>query len=367
MSLSTPPLIEKAQVACYRFPTEQPESDGTFEWSATTLVLVTLRSNNNIVGIGYTYADIATAKTIEEHLLPVIRDGDATAIALHHANMRAALRNIGAVGSGAMAISAVDNALWDLKAKLFGIALVDLLGAVRIDIPVYGSGGFTSYSQAQLREQLSAWQKKDFAFVKMKIGRDAKADIERVRIARDAIGDICELFVDANGAYTRKQALAQAQAFAQFNVAWFEEPVIATDFDGLRLLRDRAPPGMAISGGEYGYELDYFRRALTAQIHDVMQADATRCGGISGFLSVAALCAAHSTPLSSHCAPALHLHIACAAKPVCHVEYFHDHVRLEQRLFDGVQIPCAGRLKPDRARAGFGLEFKAADAQEFLV
>lgn len=367
MSLSAAPLIERAEVACYRFPTERPESDGTFEWNATTLVLVTLRANNGAFGIGYTYADAATAKLIDEHLLPVVRGGDAVAISLHRCAMRAALRNIGVVGSGAMALSAVDNALWDLKAKLFERPLIDLLGAIRDEIPAYGSGGFTSYSSEQLREQLHEWSERGFRFVKMKVGREPSADRERVKIARDAIGEKCALFVDANGAYTRKQALLQADAFASFGVAWFEEPVIATDFDGLRLIRDRAPPCMAISGGEYGYELDYFRRALSAQIIDVMQADATRCGGVSGFLEVAVLCAAHSVPLSSHCAPALHVTVACAAAPVCHIEYFHDHVRIEQRFFDGAPVPINGSLSPNGDRPGFGLEFKTADAKTYAL
>jgi L-alanine-DL-glutamate epimerase-like enolase superfamily enzyme len=366
VSLSTPPVIERAQVACYRVPTDAPESDGTLAWDSTTLVLVTIEGGG-IGGLGYTYADTATGRLIKEHLLPLINGGDATAIAQHGVAMRAALRNLGALGCGAMAISAVDNALWDLKAKLYGASLVDLLGGARAGIPAYGSGGFTSYSRKQLGAQLAAWADMGLARVKMKVGREPVADAMRVESARAAIGPDVELFVDANGAYARKQALAKARQFADFGVTWFEEPVVAADLEGLHLLREHAPPDMAISAGEYGYEPLYFRRMLEAQAVDVLQADVTRCGGISGFLAAGALCAAHQLPLSSHCAPALHLHVDCAVPAVCHLEYFHDHVRIEELLFAGAPVPIAGCLYPDRERCGFGLEFKEADARAYAV
>src|SRR3954453_9724045 len=127
---------------------------------------------------------------------------------------------------------------------------------------------------------------------------------------RRAIGD-CQLFVDANGAYTRKQALAEAAAFGEHGVSWFEEPVSSDDLDGLRLLRDRGPAGMAIAAGEYGHDAAYFRRTLEACAVDVLQADATRCGGITGFMQAVALCEAYGVPLSSHCAPSLHLPLMC--------------------------------------------------------
>jgi L-alanine-DL-glutamate epimerase-like enolase superfamily enzyme len=264
-----------------------------------------------------------------------------------------------------MAISIVDVALWDLKAKILGVSLARLLGRCREAIPAYGSGGFTSYSVERLREQLGGWASEGLRFVKMKIGRDADADRERVGAARAVIGESVDLFVDANGAYTRKQALAQAEAFGPLRVAWFEEPVSSDDLEGLRLLRDRAPAGMAISAGEYGYTPWYFRRMLEAGAVDVLQADATRCGGVSGFLDAAALCAAHHVPLSSHCAPSLHAALCCAAAPAIHLEYFHDHARIEARLFEGAARPRAGLVAPDPDRPGLGLDLKERDAGKY--
>jgi L-alanine-DL-glutamate epimerase-like enolase superfamily enzyme len=281
--------------------------------------------------------------------------------------MVARTRNLGRPGLSATAISAVDIALWDLKARLLNIPLVTLFGPVRGSVPVYGSGGFTSYSEKQLENQVAAWVSQGIRQVKMKIGRDAVADIGRVHAARAAIGSDAELFVDANGAYGRKQALQQAERFAGENVTWFEEPVSSDDLRGLRLLRDRAPAGMDIAAGEYGYDSGYFRQMLAAGAVDVLQADATRCGGITGFLQAAALCEAHHIPLSAHTAPLIHTHLGCAATPVRHLEYFHDHVRIENMLFDGARAPVNGRLSPDLSRPGLGIELKRADAQRFAA
>jgi L-alanine-DL-glutamate epimerase-like enolase superfamily enzyme len=358
--------VERLKVSAFKIPTDAPESDGTFAWDSTTLVLVEAEAAGN-TGIGYSYADTAAAALIKDTLAEVVRGRDAMAVPGHWVAMVQAIRNLGRPGIASMAIAAVDTALWDLKARILDVPLVTLFGAVRDGVPVYGSGGFTSYSVAKLQQQLGGWSDNGIARVKMKIGRDPERDIERVRAAREAIGPGTELFVDANGAYSRKQALAMAEAFDEFGVSWFEEPVSSDDLAGLRLLRDRAPPGMNIAAGEYGYDLRYFRRMLKAGAVDVLQADATRCAGFTEFLKVDALCEARCMPLSSHCAPILHLHPCCASPRVRHMEYFHDHVRIATMLFDGVPAPVDGVLHPNLSRPGLGLEFKHADAQQYAV
>ena len=358
--------VERVEVAAYRIPTDFPESDGTLEWTSTTLVTVHVTAGDRH-GFGYSYADTATARLIDDVLADVVRGCDAMAVSAAWAAMLHATRNLGRVGIVAMAIAAVDAALWDLKARILNLPLVTLLGAVRDRVPVYGSGGFTSYPIAQLQAQLGGWIADGIPRVKMKIGRDPAADPDRVRAARQAIGQQAELFVDANAAYTRKQALGLAQTFAELGVSWFEEPVSSDDLAGLRLLRDRVPAGMNIAAGEYGYDLVYFRRMLDAGAVDVLQADATRCAGITGFLQVGALCAARLMPLSAHCGPSIHASVCCAVAPVCHVEYFHDHARIEHMLFDGVLSPVEGCLQPDLARPGLGVDFKHADAARYAV
>jgi len=360
--------IEKLDVTAYTIPTDFPEADGTLSWNSTTIVVVEATAGG-VRSIGYSYADTATARLILDLLSSIVIGRDAMDVPASWDAMVHAIRNLGRPGIVSMAIAAVDAALWDLKARLLDISLVTLLGAVRESVPIYGSGGFTSYPIARLQEQLGGWVSAGIPRVKMKIGSHPRDDIDRVRAAREAIGPVSQaaLFVDANGAYTRKQALAQAEAFAASDVTWFEEPVSSDDLEGLRLIRDRAPNGMEIAAGEYGYDLWYFRRMLDAGAVDVLQADASRCAGISNFLRVGALCEARSMALSAHTAPSLHAHPCCALSSVRHLEYFHDHERIEHMLFDGALMPVGGALRPDRARPGLGLEFKRQDAERWRV
>jgi L-alanine-DL-glutamate epimerase-like enolase superfamily enzyme len=358
--------VERLDVSAYTVPTEGPESDGTLEWDATTLVVVEARAGGE-VGIGFTYADAASARLIESKLVGAVEGCDAMSVPAAWGAMARAVRNLGRPGIASTAIAAVDVCLWDLKAKLVDLSLADLLGRVRDGVALYGSGGFTSYTVDELQRQLAGWVEAGIASVKMKVGRAPEDDAQRVRAAREAIGPGAELLVDANGAYTRKQALAQAEAFADQGVTWFEEPVSSDDLEGLRLLRDRAPAGMAITAGEYGFDLVYFRRMLEAGAVDVLQPDVTRCGGITELLRVAALSRAHEIPISAHTAPSIHAHACCALEPLAHVEYFHDHVRIENMLFDGVLQPVEGTLRPDPSRPGLGLELRRSDAAEYAI
>ncbi|MGI8550940.1 MAG: enolase C-terminal domain-like protein [Dehalococcoidia bacterium] len=358
--------IERIDVSAYTIPTDFPEADGTIAWNSTTLVVVEATAGG-LRSLGYTYADTATAELTKHLLVDVVVGRDAMAVPGSWSAMVHAVRNLGRPGICSMAIAAVDNALWDLKARLLDLPLVTLLGAVREQAQLYGSGGFTSYSIEQLQRQLGDWAAAGISKVKMKIGTHPSDDLARVRAAREAIGPQTQLFVDANGAYSRKQALAQAQAFSELGVIWFEEPVSSDDLDGLHLLRDRGPAGMDIAAGEYGYDLWYFRRMLEAEAVDVLQADASRCAGITGFLKVGALCESRSLPMSAHCAPSLHVHPCCALTQLRHLEYFHDHARIEQMLFDGVLTPAEGTLRPDLSRRGLGLELKRSDAAKYAV
>lgn len=357
--------IERLSVRTYRVPTEQLESDGTFEWDHTDLVLVQVDGGGQS-GLGWSYAAPAAASFIDGTLRQTVLGRSVFDIRGAWAAMVQALRNAGVPGAGFMAISAVDVALWDLQARYLGLSLADLFGKGRGGVRLYGSGGFTSYDERHLCEQLAGWATEGLRSVKMKVGRAPSTDPERVARAREAIGSGVELFVDANGAYSRKQALEMAQRFSEQRVSWFEEPRPSSDLEGLRLLRDRCPAGMDIAAGEYGDTLPYFRRMLQAGAVDCLQADLTRCGGYTGLLGVAALCEAFELPLSAHCAPQLHAHIGGALTTLRHVEYFFDHVRIASLLFDGVLRPREGQLCPDRSRPGHGMTLKSADAARYL-
>lgn len=358
--------ITAVRARSFTVPTDAPEADGTFAWEKTTIVVVHVEAAGQI-GLGYSYTDASVAALIGETLASVLEGGDVFDIPRLNAALWGAVRNLGRSGLAASAISALDTALWDLKARLLDLPLARLFGLARDTAEIYGSGGFTSYDDRQLSAQLAGWvEREGCRAVKMKIGSEPERDPARMAVAKHAIGEAA-LFIDANGAFTPKRACAFAQAAAAFDVAWFEEPVTSDDPAGLAMVRSRAPVGMEIAAGEYVYTPDDMRGLLAAGAVDVAQADVTRCGGYSGFRTIAALCEAAHVDLSGHCAPALHLPVAVAAPRFRHLEWFHDHVRIERMLFDGAPVARDGLIAPDLSRPGNGLTFKHQDAQAYAV
>jgi L-alanine-DL-glutamate epimerase-like enolase superfamily enzyme len=359
--------IDALHVAAYEFPLQEPEADGTLTWDSTVMVVVGVSAGGRR-GLGYTYGSAASGAVVADTLRDVVVGSDPMDVPGTWTAMVRAIRNLGRPGVVSHAISAVDCALWDLKARLLEVPLVDLLGTVRDEVPLYGSGGFVSLSEPQLERQLLEWVRdRGFPRVKIKIGEDwgrrEGRDLERVAFARSVVGPDVELYVDANGGYTRKQAVRVARQLAGAGVTWFEEPVSSDDLRGLREVRDLVD--VEVAAGEYGYDVAYFVRMLDAGAVDCVQVDVTRCGGITEFLRIAGLVAAHGLEASAHCAPAISV-APCAAIPnLRHLEYFADHERIEELAFDGVLDPKGGVLRPDRGRPGWGLELKTEDIERY--
>ena len=360
--------VQGLDVAVYRLPTDRPEADGTLQWDATTAIVVTASAGDR-TGVGWTYADEATAAVVRSLLAEVVRGRSA----LHpqdatHAMARAA-RNAGVPGLIAMAISAVDVALWDLKGQLLELPLAVVLGAVRQDSAVYASGGFTSYDDATTRAQLEEWLGRGFDRVKIKIGESwgtaAVRDLARTRLARDVGGDEVDLLVDANGGYTAKQAIRVGRQLDDLGVVWFEEPVSSEDLAGLRLVRQSLD--FDVAAGEYGARIEDFAALCGAGAVDCLQVDASRCGGVTEWLRAAAVAAGHGLEVSAHCVPALHAHLGLATPNLRHLEWFHDHERFERRLFDGTSEPQHGRVRPDLTSPGLGLRLREADVEELRI
>ena len=175
--------VEQLAVSAYEVPTDVPESDGTLAWNTTTLVLVEAEAGGER-GLGFTYCDVAAGRLIESMLGGEVEGCDALSPPAAWARMQLLVRNVGRPGIAACAIAAVDVALWDLKAKLLGLALADALPRFHETVPVYGSGGFTSYSEERLMKQVSGWAEEGIGAVKIKVGRDPAADLDRVAVAR---------------------------------------------------------------------------------------------------------------------------------------------------------------------------------------
>ncbi|GGL11710.1 enolase C-terminal domain-like protein [Mangrovihabitans endophyticus] len=360
-------MISSVDVSVYTVPTDAPEGDGTLAWDSTTMVLVRVHAGE-AVGTGWTYGSAASATLIRDTLAGLVTGRDPMDIGGTWQAMVRAVRNDPRQGVAGYAISAVDAALWDLKARLLGLPLHRLLGAVRDDVPVYGSGGFTTYSHSQLEAQLADWLDHGFSSIKIKIGESfgtrVDRDLERMTATRHLIGDDIELFVDANGGYQRKQAIRVMRAARDLDITWFEEPVSSDDLEGLREVRDAVDAD--VTAGEYGYDLAYFARMCAAGAVDCLQADVSRCGGITEWLRVAAVAAAHNLQISGHCGPHLHAHVAAATPNLRHIEWFHDHTRIETLFFDGVLKPAGGIVRLDDTAPGHGLTLREPDAARFL-
>ena len=361
--------VDSVRAMAYAIPTDQPEADATLTWDSTTLVVCEVTAGGT-TGTGYTYAHDACVPLIEGKLAPTVTGRDAMDVPGAWSAMQRGIRNLGRPGLASCALSAVETALQDAKARLLDLPLASLLGRSRPVSPVYGSGGFTTYDDGRMREQLQRWTDElRIPRVKIKIGESwgsaVSRDLDRVALARGVIGDDTALYVDANGGYSVGQAVRVGHALADHGVTWYEEPVSSDHLAGLRQVRGQVAPD--VTAGEYGYHLPYFASMVQAEAVDCLQVDVTRCGGYGEWLRAAAVAAGSSIEVSGHCAPNLAAHVAVATPNLRHLEYFHDHERIESMLFDGVLRPTDGALRPDLTRPGHGLALKHADAERYRV
>jgi L-alanine-DL-glutamate epimerase-like enolase superfamily enzyme len=357
------PTIEAVDAAAYRFPTPQPEADGTLTWDATVAVTATIRAGGQC-GLGWTYSSEVTANVITAHLAPCLEGRDAFDIAGGWTAMHRAGRNLGTRGLYMHALSAVDIAWWDLKARLLGKPLNDLLGRCRDAVPVYGSGGFTNLTDRQLADQVEAWSAAGCTAMKIKIGEgwgtSARRDLARTRRLRGLAGPGIDLMVDANGGYRRAQAQRVGHDLDELGVTWFEEPVSSDDVEALAAVRDEVRCDVA--AGEYVYDQFDVNRLLP--VVDCLQLDATRCGGYTGWLRGASSAQARNLKVSAHCAPALHVSVAAAVPNTRHIEWFVDHARLEPQLVADAPEVRAGEARVNRTAPGHGMTVNpAADAR----
>ena len=362
--------VARLEARAYEVPTDQPEADGTLEWDSTTVVVVRAATEDGTVGTGWTYASAACVPLVTGELSSAVLGRDALDVPGVWEAMVRRIRNLGRPGLVSCAVAAVDIALWDLKARLLGLPLSRVLGQVRSEVPLYGSGGFTTYDDDRLRAQLERWVgEQGLSRVKIKIGeswgRREDRDLARTAFTRQVVGDTVEVLVDANGGYGPGQAARVGRALGDLGVTWFEEPVTSDDLAGLAAVRAQVAPD--VTAGEYGSDLVYFRRMLEAGAVDCVQPDVTRTAGITEWLRVAAVAASFGIEVSAHTAPTLHLHPALAVPNLRHVELFHDHERIEARFFDGAPQVRDGVLRPELDRPGLGVELREADVEDLRV
>lgn len=361
--------VREIDARAYRVSTDTPEADGTLAWSDTTVVVVTAHAAN-VVGLGWTYAHHACVELVRTVLRSAVLGTDLLDVPAAWQSMQRAIRNHGRPGLVSCAMSAVEIALWDAAARLLDVPLCRLFGRAHEAVPVYGSGGFTTYDSGQLRRQVEHWiGDQGMPAIKIKVGDGRGAaperDLARVEHVRALAGPDVEVYADANGAYSVGQAVRVGRRLDDTGVSWFEEPVSSDDLPGLRDVR--AAVAADVTAGEYGYHLPYFAAMLAAEAVDCLQIDVTRCGGFGEWQRAAALAAAASRTVSGHCAQNLAVHIAAATHNVRHLEWFHDHERIETLLFDGVIAPTLGVARPDLSVAGHGMALKEQDVGDLRV
>jgi L-alanine-DL-glutamate epimerase-like enolase superfamily enzyme len=358
MTSAGPPITD-IRTEVFRFPTPEPEADGTLTWNATVAVVVTVTAGG-LQGLGWTYSDQAAESIVRSKLVDVIQEHDAFDVPGLWEAMVRACRNLGRPGIVSQAIAAVDIAVWDLKAKLLDLPLAELFGRARATVPVYGSGGFTSLTDDQLGAQVEHWLASGVTAVKIKIGEswgtNPNRDLRRVRLVRSLVPDDVALMVDANGGYSPAQARRIGAALDDLAVVWFEEPVSSDDLNALSRLRGAMRCDVA--AGEYADSVQYTQRMCGAGAVDCMQLDVTRCAGYTEWLRCAAVAASYGLSVSGHCAPALHAPVAAAVPNLRHVEWFIDHERLEPLLVDGVPEVVDGAMSPN-PRPGHGMQLRA--------
>jgi D-arabinonate dehydratase len=278
------------------------------------------------------------------------------------------VRGAGRKGAAFQAISTIDNALWDLKAKALGVPLYRLLGPAHKSVPVYGSGGWTNYTEDELVREQSRLVESGHLRTKMKVGKDfgkaEREDVTRLAAVRHALGDNIEIFVDANNGYYAKQAIRIAEEFAEFNIGWFEEPVLADDIPGLAAIAQSI--SIPVATGEHEYTKYGFRDLITAGAVDIVQADIGRVGGVTEWMKVAHLAAAFNLPMAPHAYCYLHIHPAMATQNLKVVELLDiERIPMELYLVDPAK-PEGGALKPDD-RPGNGVQLDPHAVEKYRI
>ena len=274
-------------------PRATPIQDATTEtpnnFSGRGQLFVRIYTDEGVEGLGMTYSSPGVKDVVENALMQILIGRDPMDTEKIWNDMLWKVRSYGRKGVALCAISAVDIALWDLKAKFLNLPLYKLLGAYTNSVPVYGSGGWTNLTKSELIQEMTDYVESGIPRVKMKVGKNfgncEREDIERVEAVRDAIGYDIALYIDANNGYRKKQAIYMAKEFEQFQVGWLEEPLIPDDVDGMsEIARSTTIP---IASGKLEYTKYGFKELIYRGGADIVQPDAGRVGGVTEWIKVA--------------------------------------------------------------------------------
>jgi L-alanine-DL-glutamate epimerase-like enolase superfamily enzyme len=341
----------------YHVPLPVTLTDSTHgEMRYFELVTVRVRDSDGGEGVGYTYTvgagGAAIAELVARDLVPVVQGQRAADTEALWQRMWWRLHYGGRGGQAVSAISAVDIALWDLKAKRAGQPLYQALGGYDANVPCYAGGIDLGLPLPALIEQTDANLARGFRAIKMKVGRPRLSDdIARVRAMREHLGDDFPLMVDANMRWSVDEAIRAARALRDFNLVWLEEPTIPDDICGhARVLRDG---GLPVATGENLHTLHEFANLIRAEGVSFPEPDVTNCGGVTVFMKVAHLAESFNLPVTSHGAHDITVHLLAAAP---NRSYLEAHgFGLDRYIANPLSIVDGNAVAPDRH--GHGVEF----------
>ncbi len=332
-------------------------------------LFVHIKTDEGIEGLGTSAGSTAVQAVVEDSLKGVLIGEDPFNIEKLWDLMFWTVRGVGRKGIAFCAISALDIALWDLKAKALDLPLYRLLGPYTDTVPVYGSGGWTNFSESELVAEQVGYVERGFPRVKMKVGKDfgmsEDEDVKRLAAVRKAVGDDVEIYVDANNGYYAKQAIRMSQIFEQFDVKWFEEPVLADDIEGLAMVSQSTT--IPVATGEHEYTKFGFKDLIARGGADIVQPDIGRVGGVTEWMKVAHIAHAFNLPVAPHAYQLIHLHVACATPNLKVVEYLGVSDQSDRVWYTEFPEPVNGMWSPYSDRPGLGLELDPAAVKKFKV
>ncbi len=344
----------------YRWPRRTPITNGLYTYTHSGINVITVETDEGVTGMGIG-ASIQDAPevgvAILNHIKQVVIGKDPLDNERHwHEMWRPKL--VGRRGITTRVIGGLDIALWDLKGKIAGMPLYKLLGGFTNNVPAYIAGGYYEEGKGlkELAQEMEDNLEVGAKAMKMKVGAvSINEDVERVRVARDAIGPDIKLMVDANNAYRHYQAIELARKVEKYDVFWFEEPVEPDDYIGqAEITRATAVP---IAAGENEYTRYGFRDLIENRCAAILQPDALIMGGISEFMKVAAMAQAHDLPIAPHGNQDVHVHLVSAIPNGLILERVHDDVPMRYDVVQPHIETVDGYIQvPDRPGLGVDID-----------
>jgi L-alanine-DL-glutamate epimerase-like enolase superfamily enzyme len=335
-------------------------ADATRKVERVGITIVRVKTDQGLEGVGVTYHEVggsAIKAIIRDDMLPRLKGRDPFDTEVIWRDFFAIFRGVGRKGLMFCALSAIDFALWDLKGKILGMPLHRLLGGGRSRVPVYASGGWSSYEDDELVAEMQDMVSQGYSMVKFKVGYDGgrqpNRDVERVRKVREALGPDIGLMIDANNCWDAGTATQFANRVREYNIMLMEEPVFADDIPGLA--RFKRGTDIPLGTGEHEYTKWGVRDLLLADAADVLQIDGARTGGYTEMMKCAALCEAWNVKFAPHAMEHIHIPIASVVSMVPFLERLRLFEPITHKVYKNAQVPTDGYLDVIEA-PGHGLE-----------